>query len=109
MENIIVNENISEVSIIIDNQGPNLSPFSELLKKLNLNYDKFENAANNIHANSAAYLNLDEINQLTVIQSASSSWQETYQEVDTIQQNLSSGWQNNTVFIDTGIIDAGYF
>jgi hypothetical protein len=124
--NVVVNQNTSQITVIIDTVGPNLYPVADLLNKLELNYSKIEDAVNNIYSNSAIYLNQKQVEQLlflqnlssgwqetydevNLIQNLSSGWQETYDEVNTIQQDFSGNWQSTTEYIKSGIIDAGFF
>lgn len=106
---VVVNENTSEVTVIIDTVGPNLYPVVDFLNKLELNYNRFEEAVNNIYTNSARYLNQEQIQQLALIQTLSSGWEETYTEVNTIQQDLSTTWQNTSDYVAVGIVDGGFF
>jgi hypothetical protein len=85
-DTIIVNNNISDISVIIDTTGPNLNYIS-----------KTNNVINILKEN------------LSLFQSISGSLIETVDEVDTVQNYLSSGWQKTTEYIATGIADGGFF
>jgi hypothetical protein len=107
--NIIVEtSNNDNITVVIDTEGPNLYPVSQLIENLLKNYDKINDAANNIIANSSVYLNPDEVEKLNYVQSLTSFWQETTQEMDTVQTALSSTWQETTNYINTGVLDAGF-
>lgn len=109
-DNVIIDVNQNDnITVVIDTEGPNLYPISELIENLLKNYNKINNAADNLIANSAIYLNPNEIQQLNLIQTLTGTWEETKQEMNTVQVNLSSTWQNTTEFVNTGIFDAGYF
>jgi len=123
----IVSVNTEEITVIIDNNLPNLSPIANIINKLISNYDKFDMISNNVISNSSLYLNLNEIQDLkalkpltanwqetyeemNLIQPLSSNWQETFIEVNTIQNTLSSDWQKSFEYINNGItIDGGLF
>jgi len=85
-DTIIVNNNISDISVIIDTTGPNLNYIS-----------KTNNVINILKEN------------LSLFQSISGSLIETVDEVDTVQNYLSSGWQKTTEYIAAGIADGGFF
>jgi hypothetical protein len=109
MSNIIVDNKISETTIIVDENVTNLLPYRKLLRDLEQNYSKIENATNNIIANSSIYLNLEEVEEVNFIQTLTGKWIETAEEMDTIQQNFSGNWQQTTEYINQGVVDAGYF
>jgi hypothetical protein len=69
---------------------------------------KIKDVSDNLIYNSSLYLNLEEINKLNFITPLTSKWQETTIEVDTIQNSLSTNWQNAYIKVDSGIIDGGY-
>ena len=85
-DTIIVNNNISDISVIIDTTGPNLNYIS-----------KTNNVINILKEN------------LSLFQSISGSLIETVDEVDTVQNYLSSGWQKTTEYIAAGVSDGGFF
>jgi hypothetical protein len=97
------------ITVVIDTEGPNLYPISDLIENLLKNYNKINNAADNLIANSAIYLNPVEVQELSVVKTLTGTWEETKEEMNTIQYNLSAAWQNTTDFINTKIFDAGFF
>jgi hypothetical protein len=109
MSQIVVNNQTSEISIIIDDTTTNLLSYRDLLKNLEKNYNKIEQATNNIIANSSAYLNLEEVQEVNFIQTLTGKFIETVNEMDTIQQNFSANWQETAEYINLGVVDAGYF
>jgi hypothetical protein len=106
---IIINKTTDNISVIIDNDGPNLYPISGLINNLLNNYNKIESAATTVVNNSAAWFNYEEIEEVNILQSLSSNWVETYDEMNSLQDNLSGSWQQTTDYINAGIIDAGFF
>lgn len=46
---------------------------------------------------------------LNLLRTLSSKFVETSVEMDTLQDTLSAGWEETYQFIDTGIVDAGFF
>jgi hypothetical protein len=76
---IIVDRNIKNISVIVNNQTPNL----------------------------VTYRNL--VNNFSLFQSFSAKFIETVKEMDTLQDNLSSSWQETSTYIAGGVVDAGYF
>lgn len=97
------------ITVVIDTEGPNLYPISDLIENLLKNYNKINNAADNLIANSAIYLNPVEVQQLSLLQTLTGTWEETKEEMNTVQYNLSSTWQNTTEIVNAGVFDAGYF
>lgn len=106
---IIDEEEAENITVVIDTEGPNLYPISGLIENLLKNYDKINDAADNLRSNSAIYLNPNEVQQLSLLQTLTGTWEETKEEMNTVQYNLSSTWQNTTEFVNTGVFDAGYF
>ena len=99
----------NDIDVIIDLSGGEFYSFLNLLQKLSSNYQRFEEAVTNIYINSSIYLNPQEVEQLALIQTLSAGWQETYTEVNTIQQDFSANWQQNVEYVNSGVIDAGFF
>jgi hypothetical protein len=109
MSEIIVNSEISNISIIIDDKITNLLPYRNLLNNLEKNYKKIDDATNNIISNSSTYLNLEEVDEVNFIQTLTGKLIETVEEMDTLQQDFTANWQNVSNYIAEGVIDAGYF
>ena len=71
----IVSVNTEEITVIIDNNLPNLSPIVNIINKLISNYDKFDMISNNVIPNSSLYLNLNEIQDLKALNPLTANWQ----------------------------------
>ena len=108
--NIIINQ-INEDDIIVNINTPSelkLSPLFSFLNLISSNFFKFDSAATNIITNSSLYLNLKEVNELSIITPLTSKWQETAYEMDTIQDPLTSHWDYAYDVVKTGLIDGGF-
>jgi hypothetical protein len=106
---VIENPPQNNISVIVNDA---LAPFhviNSFINRLSSNLEKYESVSTNVISNSTNYLNLEEVNELNIIQTLTSNWVETYDEVNTIQNNLSSEWQDTTDWYQAGIIDAGFF
>ncbi len=113
MENdttIIVN-NLPEnkTSIIINDTSEPLKLLNSYISKLSSNLEKYESVSTNVITNSTTYLNVKEIEQINIIQTLTSQWDETYHEVNTMQNELTANWQENTEYVLNGVLDAGFF
>jgi len=102
-EKLTIEQSSNNVTVIIDNSSPNILHYYKLLNSIQNNYEKFDIASTNIMSNSAAYLNPEHKEVLSNVGLLTSNWQETYHEVNTIQNHLSANWENLT------IIDGGSF
>jgi hypothetical protein len=103
---ITINTATENVSVIIDTSGPNLYPISNLINNLIQNYSKIESAATSVINNSAVWFNYNEVEQLGTLQTLSSTWVETYTEMNTIQDSLSTNWQQT---YQNDVSDGGFF
>lgn len=102
-EKLTIEQSSNNVTVIIDNSSPNILHYYKLLNSIQNNYEKFDIASTNIMSNSAAYLNPEHKEVLSNVGLLTSNWQETYHEVNTIQNYLSANWENTT------ILDGGSF
>jgi wyosine [tRNA(Phe)-imidazoG37] synthetase (radical SAM superfamily) len=107
---IIVN-NLPEnkTSIIINDTSEPLKLLNSYISKLSSNLEKYESVSTNVITNSTTYLNVKEIEQINIIQTLTSQWDETYHEVNTMQNELTANWQENTEYVLNGVLDAGFF
>jgi hypothetical protein len=103
---IIINKTTDNLSVIIDTEGPNLYSASGIINTLLDSYNSIEST---VQSNSSAWFNYEEIDEVNTLQSLSSTWIETYEEMNSLQDNLSGSWQQTTDYIKKGIIDAGFF
>lgn len=108
-DTIIANHDIKNITVIIDDKSPNIFEYFTLFQNLTSNYNNIADATTNIMNYSSLYLNQNEIDRLNLIIPLSAKWEETYNEVNTIQYNLSSSWQNTTEIINSGIVNGGFF
>jgi hypothetical protein len=106
---VIINTTTENISVIIDTESPNLSPISDLINNLLNNYSKLDSVATSVINNSAAWFNYEEIEEVNIFQSLSSTWVETNNEMNTLQNELSGFWQQTAEAAQLGIIDAGFF
>jgi hypothetical protein len=107
-EKITIEQSSNNINVIIDNNSPNILQYYKLLNSIQNNYEKFETASTNIISNSAAYLNPEHKQILSHVGLLTSNWQETFHEVNTIQDNLSANWEK-TYQNMTPIVDGGTF
>ncbi len=109
---IIINQPIKQTTVIIDTDVNTIYPVANFIKQLSSNFEKFLNVSNNVISNSSAYLNLDQEVKLNVLEGLSSKWIETAQEMDTLQDNLSSNWESTYLEVSSHsshVIDGGLF
>ena len=80
-ENIVINDSTENIVVNIDDSSPNLQQFYNALQNINLLY------------------------------SLSAKSIETINEMDTLQETLSSNWQETYEIVDSGAIvaDGGFF
>jgi hypothetical protein len=97
------------ITVYIDEKGVGLLPILNFFQTLSSNYQTITSVTTNVISNSAAWFNQTEINELNTLQELSACWEETCDEVNFLQQNLSANWQSATEYINTGVIDPGYF
>lgn len=77
--NIVINDSTENITVNVDSNSPNLQQFYNTLQNINLLY------------------------------SLSSKAIETAEEMDTLQESLSSAWQETYEVVNTGIVDGGFF
>jgi uncharacterized phage infection (PIP) family protein YhgE len=99
----------NKTSIIINDTSEPLKLLNSYISKLSSNLEKYESVSTNVITNSSTYLNLKEVEEVNFIQTLTSQWDETYNEVNTIQNELTATWQENSEYVLNGIIDAGFF
>jgi hypothetical protein len=110
-DTIIINESNRGNDIVININTPSdikLSPLLTIFNLMSSNFFKFDNAATNVIKNSSLYLNLKEVNQLSIMTQLTSKWQETTYEMDTIQDPLSSHWDYAYDVVKSRLIDGGF-
>jgi hypothetical protein len=89
-DNIIISGvNKSEITVLVDTQGPSFNYLNNFLQLKNELQEK--------------------IDKYTIFQTISTSLIETIQEVDTVQNSLSSGWQKTAEGFKLGVADGGFF
>ncbi|MEN9445622.1 MAG: hypothetical protein RL728_134 [Bacteroidota bacterium] len=106
---IIEEQPTNNINVIVNDALPTFHLINSYINNLSSNLQKFELASNNIISNSAAYLNIEEVNEVNFIQSLTGNWQETFEEMNTIQQQFSANWQNTTEIYNDPIVDGGFF
>jgi hypothetical protein len=110
MNTVTVNmQTPDNITVYIDADGVGLKPLANILQTLSSSYQLFNSVTTNVIANSAAWFNAPEITELNTLQELSACWEETCDEVNFLQQNLSANWQGASDFINNGVIDPGYF
>jgi hypothetical protein len=86
---IISGDNKSDITVIVDTQGPSFNYINNIVQLKN---------------------ELQEtIDKYTIIQTISTALIETIEEVDTVQNVLSSGWQKTAEVFKLGVADGGFF
>lgn len=106
---IVNNPPQNKISVIINDTSDPLKLLNTYISRLSSNLEKYELVSTNVISNSTTYLNLQEVEEVNFMQSLTSQWDETYHEVNTIQNQLSTSWQQTSEYISDGIIDAGFF
>jgi hypothetical protein len=104
---VIENPPSKNINVIVNDALPTFHLINSYINNLSSNLQKFEDASNNIIANSAAYFNFEEVDEVNFIQTLTADFLETFHEVN-IMQPLTSHWQSVTDYIKGGIIDAGF-
>jgi hypothetical protein len=107
-EKLTIEQTSNNVTVIIDNSSPNILQYYKLLNSIQNNYEKFDVVSTNIVSNSAAYLNPEHKEMLSHIGLLSSNWEETFHEVNTVQNQLSANWEKTYQNMDM-IVDGGTF
>jgi hypothetical protein len=107
-EKVTIEQSANNVTVIIDNNSTNILQYYKLLSSIQNNYEKFDAASTNIISNSAAYLNSEHKETLTHVGLLTSNWQETFHEVNTVQNQLSANWEKAYQNMDM-IINGGTF
>jgi hypothetical protein len=107
---IINEEDECNVTVVINDKTPQFDEINDLFNiAIGLYQTKIDNVVNNVISNSALYLNPEEVEEVNLMQTLTAKWMETAEEMDTIQQNFSGGWQDVTEYIQAGVVDAGFF
>jgi hypothetical protein len=107
---IINEEDECNVTVVVNDKAPQFDEINDLLNiAIGLYQTKIDTVVNNVIANSALYLNPEEVEEVNLMQTLTGKWMETAEEMDTIQQNFSGGWQEVTEYIQDGVVDAGFF
>lgn len=122
---IVNNDNNSEITVIINTDGPTLDYINNTNNTINLFKNEMNEKLNSflVLQNISGAL-IETINEVDTVQNyltgkwneSSAAFQnlsgtliETINEVDTVQYYLSSKWQESVNFVDVGIVDGGYF
>jgi hypothetical protein len=108
---VIINEEDNcDLTVIVNDSAPHFDEINNLFNiAISLYQNKIDSAVNNLIANSALYLNPEEVAEVNLMQTLTGKWLETAEEMDTIQQSFSGGWQQVTDYIQAGVVDAGFF
>jgi ribosome-binding ATPase YchF (GTP1/OBG family) len=119
----LINLNIEEqpaqdITVIIDQTGITYSKIENFLLSLSSNFqDKLLGLTSNFALNSSNWQ--ETYNEVNLMQNLTSGWQETYGEVN-LMQDLTSGWQETYSEVNLmqnltagwqnpGIVDGGFF
>jgi hypothetical protein len=86
---IVSGVNKSDITVIVDTQGPSFNYITNMVQLKNELQEK--------------------IDKYTIFQTISTSLIETIDEVDTVQNVLSSEWQKTTETFKLGVADGGFF
>lgn len=107
-EKLTIEQTSNNVTVVIDNNSPNILHYYRLLNSIQNNYEKFDVASTNIISNSAMYLNPEHKEMLSHVGLLTANWQETFHEVNTVQDRLSANWEKAYENM-TPIVDGGTF
>jgi hypothetical protein len=122
---IVNNDNTSEITVIVNTEGPSLDYINNTNNTINLFKNEINEKFNSflILQNISGAL-IETINEVDTVQNyLSGKWNEssavfqnisgalieTINEVDTVQNYLSSKWQESSNFLEIGIVDGGFF
>lgn len=86
---IISGDNKSDITVIVDTQGPSFNYINNIVQLKNELQEKLD--------------------KYTIFQTISTSLIETIQEVDTVQNVLSADWQKTADSFTLGVADGGFF
>lgn len=78
------------INVYIDEKGLGIKPILNFISLLSSNFNINQQVVSTFVSNSA-------------------DWQETYDEVNLIQNTLSGNWQDSYEHFNSGIIDGGFF
>jgi hypothetical protein len=112
---VIINDNIENISVIVDDSSPNYGQFYSLLSNLNILYSLSAKALetfsemDTLQESLTAKWTETATEMDTLQESLTSKWVETATEVDTMQESLTAGWQEAYESNILGIIDGGFF
>ena len=96
--NISINDTVETVQVLIDDTSPNLNEF----------YNFINNFSTGLTTLTAKWQETaDEMDNY--VQPLTAKWIETSVEMDTLQEAPTGNWQDVYEYIETGVIDAGYF
>lgn len=105
---VSVDNNQDNITVYIDETGVGIRPILNFISLLSSNYNVHQQVMSTVLTNSAAWE--ETYHEVNLIQNTlSADWQETYDEVNLIQTTLSSKWQETFEYIDSGIVDGGTF
>jgi hypothetical protein len=105
---VSVDNNQDNIVVYIDETGKGIKPILNFISLLSSNYNVHQQVMSTVLTNSAAWEETyHEVN--TIQNSISADWHETFQEVNTIQEKLSAQWQKSYDVVQLGIVDGGNF
>jgi len=105
---VSVDNNQDNIVVYIDETGVGIRPILNFISLLSSNYNINQQVMSTVLTNSAAWQETyEEVN--TIQNSISADWNDTFQEVNTIQEKLSAQWQKSYERVELGIVDGGNF
>lgn len=105
---VSVDNNQNNITVYIDETGVGIRPILNFISLLSSNYNINQQVMSTVLTNSAAWEETyHEVN--TIQNSISADWHDTFREVNTIQEILSAQWQKSYEKVELGIVDGGNF
>lgn len=96
------------IVVYIDEKGVGIKPILNFISVLSSNFNIQQEVTTTMLNNSANWQ--ETFNDVNIIQDTlSATWRETYDEVNIIQNTLSAGWQETFEYFESGVINGGFF
>jgi hypothetical protein len=105
---VTVQNSQNNITVYIDETGIGIRPILNFISLLSSNYNMQQQVMSTVLTNSAAWE--ETYHDVNLIQNTlSADWNDTFTEVNTIQEKLSAQWQKSYDRVELGIVDGGNF
>lgn len=98
----------NNISVYIDETGIGIRPILNFISLLSSTFNINQQVISTVLTNSANWE--ETFNEVNVLQDTlSANWQETFSEVNILQDTLSANWEKTYDIVKSSIVDGGTF